>query len=207
MGVDGWATMSVVFRPCGASHFLLLRQKKVSKEKATPGRCPLRGFPALLETPGGLPELACGSDKASRRPPAFLRCSAPSKGPGKASGTEQWLFVLGFSVTSDRIQFCAHSLSPRRLSGPHVERRATQALAEKGRGLSEGQRPEFRSPRQCRVAQGSRQRRPRNLGSPFLWLLSFGEAKESMPAPQGRKTAAEAPPSKPPPQATSLYRP
>ncbi len=30
-----------------------------------------------------------------------------------------------------------------------------------------------------RVAQGSRRSRPRSLGSPFLCLLSFGEAKES----------------------------
>ena len=32
--------------------------------------------------------------------------------------------------------------------GPHVERRATELLADKGRGLSEGRSPEFRSPRQ-----------------------------------------------------------
>ena len=72
-----------------ASHFLLLRQKKVSKEKATPG-CAVgfADFPTLLEAPGGLPELACGSDKASRNPPAHLRCSAPLKGHGKASVVE-----------------------------------------------------------------------------------------------------------------------
>jgi hypothetical protein len=59
------------------------------------------------------------------------------------------------------------------------------------RGLFEPRRGEFRSapqevPLGCRpalrVAQGSRRSRPRKSGSPFLWLLSFGEAKESTPA-------------------------
>jgi hypothetical protein len=37
-----------------ASYFLLLRQNKVAKEKATPVCRPLRGFPALLDWPGFL---------------------------------------------------------------------------------------------------------------------------------------------------------
>ena len=45
------------------------------------------------------------------------------------------------------------------------------------------------APRRVRVAQGSRRSRPRKLGSPFLWLLSFGEAKESKPAGQRRTPA------------------
>ena len=45
--VVGW------FPRCGASYFFLLRQEKVSKKKATPGRWPLRGFPALLGLGGG----------------------------------------------------------------------------------------------------------------------------------------------------------
>ena len=44
---------------------------------------------ALLGRPGGLPKLACGSNKASRLPPARLRCSASLKGPGKPSGAER----------------------------------------------------------------------------------------------------------------------
>ena len=35
-----------------ATHFLLLRQKKVTKEKATRVHRPLRGFPALLNVAG-----------------------------------------------------------------------------------------------------------------------------------------------------------
>ena len=49
------------FSALRAAYFLLLRQKKVSKEKATPGLVPgCARFPALLGEPGGLPELACG---------------------------------------------------------------------------------------------------------------------------------------------------
>ena len=36
-----------------ASHFLLLRQKKVTQEKATPGSSALTGCPALLASEGG----------------------------------------------------------------------------------------------------------------------------------------------------------
>ena len=72
--------------PCGRAFFLLLRQKKEAKEKATPRSAPgVARSLALLGRPGGLPELACGSDMANRNPPARLRCSAPSTGTRKAS--------------------------------------------------------------------------------------------------------------------------
>ena len=46
--------------PCGRAYFLLLRQKKVAKEKATPG-CAVgyANFPALLEGPGGCGTRGC----------------------------------------------------------------------------------------------------------------------------------------------------
>jgi len=100
------------------------------------------------------------------------------------------------SALRDGVEIEHFPVEPGRLSGPHVERRATQAMADKGRGLSEGRSPEFRSPRQRRVAQGSRQRRPRSLGSPFLWLLSFGEAKESTPANKAEPQAQPKVPAK-----------
>jgi hypothetical protein len=56
-------------------------------------------------------------------------------------------------------------------------------MAEKGRGLSEGRSPEFRSPRQQRVAQGSRRSRPRSLGSPSSLATFFlAKQEESTPA-------------------------
>jgi len=182
------------------AYFLLLRQKKVAKEKATLGRRPLRGFLALLGTPGGWL-----NSPAAQTPPADCSrhsCVAQrlSRGPANHPYTERPSLNSSHrrkpvsSALNDGGEIKHLPVDPGRLSGPHVERRATQAMAEKGRGLSEGRSPEFRSPRQRRVAQGSRQRRPRSLGSPFLWLLSFGEAKESTPA---NKAEPQANPTQP----------
>src|SRR5664279_276829 len=82
------ASIGLGVRPCGASYFFLLRQEKVSKKKATLGRCRLRRFPALLEMPGGCGTRATPSNSPRRRPPAFLRCSAPLKGPGETTRGE-----------------------------------------------------------------------------------------------------------------------
>ena len=72
--------------PCWRAYFLLLRQKKVAKEKATPGAAPASPVPCATRNAGRQAKLACGSNNASRLPPAFLRCSAPSTGTRKASG-------------------------------------------------------------------------------------------------------------------------
>jgi hypothetical protein len=184
-----------------ASHFLLLRQKKVSKEKATPGSVSgCAGFPALLETPGGWlnsPAAQTTPADCPRRSYVAQHLSrGPVKHPGPSSGFH---FLAFFRVDRNSLFFCS-PVVPHRLSGPHVARRATQALAEKGRGLFEGRSPEFRSPRQYRVAQGTRRSRAQNLGSPFLWLLSFGEAKESTSArkaePHANEVARQAFPQK-----------
>ena len=55
-------------------------------------------------------------------------------------------------------------------SGPLGRCRATEKLADKGRGLFEGRRPEFRSPRQFRVAQGTGQ-----SPAPYGGRLFFGD--------------------------------
>jgi hypothetical protein len=85
-----------------------------------------------------------------------------------------------------------HRFSGDVFPGPHVERRATQGLADKARGLFEARRAEFRSARQYRVAQGSRQRRPRNLGSPSSLATFFlAKQEESTPAPPARNSAVQ----------------
>ena len=188
--------------PCWRAYFLLFAQKKVAKEKVTPGSAPgcARSL-ALLGTPGGWL-----NSPAAQTPPADCprrTCVAQrlSRGPANHPYTERPSLNLSHrrkpvsSALNDGVEIEHLPVEPGRLSGPHVERRATQAMAEKGRGLSEGRSPEFRSPRQRRVAQGSRQRRPRSLGSPFLWLLSFGEAKESTPASKAEPQANQKEPS------------
>ena len=65
-----------------AGYFLLLGQKKVTKEKATlfaaPSECP-----ALLTKPSGCATRAARSDSARRLPSAWLRYSAAQKGARK----------------------------------------------------------------------------------------------------------------------------
>ena len=189
------------FPPCRRAYFLLLCQKKVAKEKATPGSAVgyAHSLP-LLGRAGVLPELAYGSNKASRLPPHRLRCSAPPKGYGRASqlhrpfasfprrresravGTAYSAFLdsrLRGNDGGGRVLRCTAPeskkpifapFSPARFSSPRGRRRATQGGTDKGRGLFEARRAEFRSalndaqhreevllgcPRPDRVAQGT----------------------------------------------------
>jgi len=166
------------FPPCWRAYFLLLRQKKVAKEKATPGAAPALPVPCATRRAGRLAKLACGSDNASRRPPARLRCSAPSTGTPKAS-----TFNCFAGKTNSHGQ-------PEKKPKNEIPCSTTDALpgplrgAEQRRGWrKKGEdclraKPEFHSPRQSRVAQGTGVAGT-DPGSPFLCLLSFGEAKES----------------------------
>ena len=155
--------------PKESSQRLLLAQLKGDPVVGTPA-----GFLALLGRPGGSHELACGSNNANRLPPAYLRCSAPLKGVQKASRNRALSTKWNPAVDQEAVPL----VEPGWFTGPRGRRRATQGFAEKGRGLSEAHRAEFRSPREDRVAQGTRVAGAA-LGSPFLCLLSFGEAKES----------------------------
>ena len=152
--------------------------KESSQRKGDPWVGAPSGFLALLGEPGGSHELACGSNNANRLPPARLRCSAPLKGAGKASRAQRLPQTSDAKFGRKKCTNTNPLLAPSRFTGPLERCRATQGLAEKGRGLSEGRRAEFRSPRQSRVAQGTRAAGT-DPGSPFLCLLSFGEAKES----------------------------
>jgi hypothetical protein len=156
--------------------------KESSQRKGDPSVGAPAGFLALLGEPGGSHELACGSNNANRLPPARLRCSAPRKGTRKAS--------RNLAPSKELNAAIAQEVEPKVESGWFAGTlgrcRATQVLAEKGRGLFEGRSPEFRSPRQRRVAQGTPEGGT-DPGSPFLCLLSFGEAKESETPRKGGK--------------------
>jgi len=180
--------------PCGRAYFLLLRQKKVAKEKATPGYAVgVADSPALLEGPGGCATRGYAPQTVlADCPRPFSVARRSTWGPRTASWLDR------FSSFPHRRESRLPKGSRRRgndaaggsarigLPGPLERRRATQALAEKGRGLSEGRSPEFRSPRQHRVAQGTGRSPAPTQGWPFLWLLSFGHTKESTPAPPAR---------------------
>jgi hypothetical protein len=191
-----------------ASHFLLLRQKKVSKEKATPGSAPAAPVPCATRQAGRLAKLAFGSNNASRLPPAYLRCSAPLRGTRKASGLRRQRGNWNATVGPKKCQKLKNPSSatdglPGPLRGAEQRRKAGGLR----RGLFEGRSPEFRSRPACRVAQGTGVAGA-DPGSPFLWLLSFGEAKESTPAPQARKTQLEkTPPPLPRPDSSPIVIP
>jgi hypothetical protein len=158
-------------------------QEKVAKKKSRPLRRPATPGPLRCSAPTGAAELGA---TPLRQSSPFSRCDLCCSTTQRASGKPNGVSAAGGGLRS---VFLSPSCSAEQRSGAGGCRRA----------LSEGQRPELRSRPAARVAQGSRQRRPRNAGSPFLWLLSFGEAKESMPAGQRRNPA-------PPPPTTIIHR-
>ena len=149
-------------------YFLFDGKKKVAKEKATPGSAPgCARSPALLAVGGG-----CGTRPYG--PQTVLALFPPTPALlGASQGARH----------TDR-NFAANSRSTADgeiatlLGAPMWSAEQRRRAGGSRRGLSEGRSPEFRS-------------RPRSLGSPFLWLLSFGETKESTPARQARKTSAK----------------
>jgi len=166
------------FPPCWRAYFLLLRQKKVAKEKATPGSAPgkpgsLRysaGRAACLNSPAAqtrqadFPRPACVAQRLSRGPkggawPTIARNNDFYGQPGRKPKNEN------------------HWLSMDGLPGPLGGAEQRRFERKKGEDCLRAQ-PEFRSPRSNRVAQGTGVAGT-DPGSPFLCLLSFGEAKES----------------------------
>jgi hypothetical protein len=154
--------------------------KESSQRKGDPVVGAPAGSLALLGRPGGSHELACGSNNANRLPPAHLRCSAPLKGVRKASRVH----VPSEKTNATVGRATEPQVEPGWFVGPLERCRATQGLAEKGRGLSEARRAEFRSPRQSRVAQGTGVAGT-DPGSPSFCLLFLGEARKSETPHQG----------------------
>ncbi len=194
-----------------ASNFLLLRQKKVTKEKATPSLRPLRGAKGQtcgVSVGGGAVELALRCARRSdshgesvheawalRRP-----CSPrnrPAAGAASRGGTAEHpnsrtairaIAALGLARAARGA--CARESGPSEATArvdvlppvPLWMSRGAQGLADQGSRVSERRaaarverdpaKPEHRRlPRS--EAQGTQ-----TVGSPFLWFLSFCDAKE-----------------------------
>ena len=145
--------------PDARAYFLFSCKKKVAKENARPQRRPaFAGCSALLSRNGGLRNSDLRSSDSprpfSRR---VLRCSTTQRADQEPTGNRPPMASGSFWCASP-----SPSCSAEQRSGAGGSRR----------GLSEGQRPEFRSRPASRVAQGSRQRRPRNAGVAFF-LVTF----------------------------------
>jgi len=156
-----------------ATHFLLLRQKKVSKEKATLFVVPaLRyGHAVVLEKSGVTCKLALL--RQARALIRFFLCSSPPlQGWGKKFG-------FGGSPLPE-----GEGGSPSPNSIPHPVLAGLRSAGVSGNKFLDVRRRQSRlvsknsADFEHRKAPEAKRRDP-DCGSPFLCLLSFGEAKES----------------------------
>jgi hypothetical protein len=130
--------------PCWRAYFLLLRQKKVAKEKATPGSAVgYADSPTLLEAGGGCGTRATPSDSPRPYPPASALLGAAHGDPKSKTSRSQ----VGFRVPygSVRVVF------PGPLRGAEQRRAAGGSRL----ALSEPQASLASRPAD-RVAQGTR---------------------------------------------------
>ena len=156
MGGDRFSqTMGSALR---ASHFLLLRQKKVAKEKATPGSAPLRvslrhsaaraacqNSPAAQTRQADFPRPACVAQRLSRGPKKRLGSCNSRKNDWLRSTAKK-----GQKSKSPR-----HPLSTDGFPGPLRGAEQRRNAGGSRRALSEGRSPELRSRPAFRVAQGT----------------------------------------------------
>ncbi len=139
-----------------ARYFSLLRQRKVSKRKAIPEACPLRGFPALLVKPGA--RATRSRSNRRERPPAFTA-------------------MLGCARRGE-----AKTEHPKAATRSRLHSPSTAASPDQARTLSE--RIEHREIASCARPRTGEERResaqPMSaLECPSLWVLSLGQARES----------------------------
>jgi len=159
--------------PCRRAYFLSLGRKKVAKERATPGSAPrCAGSLALLAEPGGCATRPGGPRTVLADIPR-LGCVAQRLPGGSKTRVHPESAFLSAEIGG-----------PKPLEGAEQRRLARK----KGEHCPSPVRGELRSPRAGRVAQGTPEGGA-DPGSPFLCLLSFGEAKESDAARQARKPA------------------
>jgi hypothetical protein len=157
--------------------------KESSQRKGDPKVGALR-VPSATRRAGRLAKLACGSDNASRQPPARLRCSASLMGTPKASALNRCAPKKdshGQPGKTSINEICHSGTQAKtRVVSPGPLRGAEQRRNAGGlrRGLFEGRSPEFRSRPVFRVAQGTGAAGT-DPGSPSFCLLFLGEARKS----------------------------
>jgi hypothetical protein len=156
-------------------HFSLLRQRKVPKRKATPTVCVpalCAGQPVVL-APGGV---RANSLRSNMRGPFSARRCAPRH---RQKGLVARCTVSGHRRAAPVLGSMCHATG----EDPLCTCRAAQANAEKEGRMSEP-KASLRPSRIRRAAQVARRHAPGHgqWGSPFFWVLFFGEAKKSASA-------------------------
>ncbi len=176
-----------------ASHFLSLRRKKVTKERATPLSATLRFATGNLSCDGwaGNRSNSLRSDNRG----SFSRPTATTQ--AQPEGTQNPVLValratLHWGVC--HAPRCNARRSRASSADPHavVRRRVAQGWADQGSRLSE--RSEFeRDPAQTEQRSEPSRSDGDVFGSPSLCLLSLGEARESE-SPAGARPGLQAHP-------------
>ncbi|SDZ64970.1 hypothetical protein SAMN05518854_109185 [Variovorax sp. YR266] len=170
--------------PRRATYFSLLRQRKVGKRKATLLSASLRFATGNLRcsTPEGvrrtrstaLRSNSCGPD------PSYVCAPRRSqKGLGNRAGHR--CARRGAAAGAARLQPHGGRAKQRPVLSPPPLwlRRGAERFADQGRScLSEASSADP-AKREHRRLPRSAAKGAQTVGSPFLWLLSFGEAKES----------------------------
>ena len=166
--------------PDARTYFLLLRQKKVAKEKATPGYAV--GFadsPALLDGPGGCGTRGCAPQTVlADDPRPFCVARRFTWGPGKSSRPDRSAPPTACcGRRRKRAIFARRPQHPVRFSGPLGRCRATQGFADKGRALSEGLQPRVAQPPPKASSAGNRRSRHRPRVAFFFACFLLGDAR------------------------------
>ena len=169
----------------------MLRQKKVSKEKATLGRRPLRGFPALLDAGGGCGTRPCGPQTVLALLPPTSALLGASQGARKNIRAQPTNFDFGhFFGSTVAFQFSSCCPSPDAFRVPLRGAEQRSGWRKKGEDCLRA-KPEFRSPRQRRVAQGTGAAGA-DLGVAFfLATFSWRSKKKYARASSAENTASE----------------
>ncbi len=170
--------------------------KESKQRKGDPGSVPAAPVPCATRNWRGLRNSGFALRQSSPFIRQLLRCSAPLKGPGKPPGAERGAATIGTGgnlifapfwplTATGHFPGCWLSRDAFRapLRGAEQRRRAEGSrLALSEPQASSGKPPGSTS--SARYPVGSPIQ-----GSPFLWLLSFGEAKESTPASRAEPQA------------------
>ena len=163
--------------PDARHDFLLSCQKKVSKEKSRPLRRPA--------TPG---TLRCSAATGSCGTRACVPQTVLALHPVAPCAARRHRGQVENQACTDRL---AHQI-PCGVPSPSCSAEQRSRAGGRRRALFEGHSPELRSRPARRVAQGSRQSRPRNAGvafslAPFFWRRKRKDARASGAEPGASK--------------------
>jgi len=163
-------------------------KKKVAKEEGDPGSVPAAPVPCATQDWRGLRNSGFALRQSSpfiRQP---LRCSAPLKGPGKASIFKPWISFFGFfPVDHGNRFFGANRLSVDAFRVPVEGAEQRRRAGGLRLALFESQASFGKPPGPTSSARNPAGAPP--LGSPSFWLLFLGEARKSTPASKAESRA------------------